>query len=308
MKKIFLVLTIMLTFILTLAFNIMSVSANESNNKYTYQDDTTSIVFILNDDTTYTSEYTQSGVKLNISGTYSKFDNVIIFYRGEDKFMQTKIKTDNVLVFASDSEVEEAIKKVESVPEDIPIIPDDKPISPEETPSTPEETPPVIDETPPSNENPTLTPDNIESTEQIDEFETYTSRVVEWIIAGVLGLLGTGAAAVAFRKQLVGLISTISTALNALKTNKENAEEEIGKVKEDALKTLASLEKVKNDVLEANSEEFGLMRKHISILEDVVVLLATGSKEHIQNGTSEKILAIIKNNRMDINDDSKKIQ
>ena len=145
--------------------------------------------------------------------------------------------------------------------------------------------------------------------DEIKIIEAYTSQILEYIIAGVLGLLGTSAVAVFFRKQLKNLIASVLSGLKALKDNKETAEEDIEKIKDEADKTLASLKNVKEEMLEINKKEFEALNRQVSLLSKVVLYMAGGTKELVVNGTSESIYNLLKNFDMEVNfDGSKKIQ
>ncbi len=129
--------------------------------------------------------------------------------------------------------------------------------------------------------------------DEIKGIEAHTAQIVEWIIAGVLGLLGTSAVAIAFRKHLKSLIKSVSTALGLLKTNKDTAEEDIKKIKEEADNTLASLKNVKSEMLEINKKEFEALNRQVSLLSKVVLYMAGGMKELVANGTSETVCNLL---------------
>lgn len=130
--------------------------------------------------------------------------------------------------------------------------------------------------------------------QEIKDIESYTSQIVEWIIAGVLGLLGTSAVAVFFRKQLKDLVASVLNALKALKCNKDSAEEDIKKIKDEAVKTLASLKDVKEEMVEVNKKEFEALNRQVKLLSQVVIYMSGGIKELVVNGTSESIYNLLK--------------
>jgi len=123
--------------------------------------------------------------------------------------------------------------------------------------------------------------------------EAYTAQIVEWIIAGVLGLLGTSAVAIAFRKHLKSLIKSVSTALGLLKTNKDTAEEDIKNIKKEADNTLASLKTIKEEMLEINKKEFEALNRQNKLLRQVILYMAGGMKELVANGTSETVCNLL---------------
>lgn len=124
--------------------------------------------------------------------------------------------------------------------------------------------------------------------------DEYTKKVTEWIIAGVCGLLGTSAVAVAFRKQLKELIAKILSALGVLNTNKDETEKQVKAIQDKAEKTLASLEKVKEEMLEENKEQFDDTKQQIEILTKAIMFIACGMTELVANGTSETISDMLK--------------
>lgn len=129
--------------------------------------------------------------------------------------------------------------------------------------------------------------------EEIKEIEAYTAQIVEWIIAGVLGLLGTSAVAIAFRGHLKSLIKSVSTALGLLKTNKDTAEEDIKNIKKEADNTLASLKTIKEEMLEINKKEFEALNRQNKLLRQVILYMAGGMKELVANGTSETVCNLL---------------
>ncbi len=140
--------------------------------------------------------------------------------------------------------------------------------------------------------------------DEIKGVEAYTAQIVEWIIAGVLGLLGTSAVAIAFRKHLKSLIKSVSTALGLLKTNKDTAEEDIKKIKEEADNTLASLKNIKEEMLEINKKEFEVLYKQISLLSKVVLYMAGGMKELVVNGTAEHVCNLLKGPQKEVSENA----
>lgn len=140
--------------------------------------------------------------------------------------------------------------------------------------------------------------------DEIKDIEAYTSQILEYIIAGVLGLLGTSAVAVAFRKHLKSLIKSVSTALGLLKTNKDTAEEDIKKIKQEADNTLASLKNVKEEMLEINKKEFEALNRQVSLLSKVVLYMAGGMKELVANGTSETVSNLLQEPKKEVNENA----
>ncbi len=130
--------------------------------------------------------------------------------------------------------------------------------------------------------------------EDEDEVESYVTNVTEYIIAGVLGLLGTTGVAVLFRKQLKGLINRILDGIAAIWKNKENAEEELNAIKNNVDSTLASLQNVKEELVDTNKHEFEALSKKVNLLCEVVLYMAGGLKELVVNGTAESISDVLK--------------
>lgn len=137
-----------------------------------------------------------------------------------------------------------------------------------------------------------------ETTEEVveieQEVEEYTSRVTELIVAGVMGLLGTSALAIAFRKTLKSLVTRVLEAIGVLKSNKDEVEEEVNAIVKSAQKTVASLEKLEEKILNANEERFLEMELQMTLLCKVIIYMAGGMKELVVNGTSESISNLLK--------------
>ena len=148
-------------------------------------------------------------------------------------------------------------------------------------------------------ENNTLTMADSEAPEEpilpdteLDELkviEAYTTQIVEWIIAGVLGLLGTSAVAIVCRKHLKNLDVSVVNGISLLKTNKDKAEEDITIITKKAQDSIATLEKLKDEVLEQDKEKFLVLEKQIKLLLNVILSLVDGTKELVVNGTAEHI-------------------
>ena len=132
--------------------------------------------------------------------------------------------------------------------------------------------------------------DNSENMEVVEsQTEDYATKVAEYIIAGILGLVGTSTVAILFRKQLKSLIGKITTALALLNTSKDTTEEEVKKIIKEADSTLASLKNVKEEIMEVNKKEYEEIKKQVMLLKQVLVYMAGGMKELVANGTSECI-------------------
>ena len=247
MKKKLLLLTVIVALIFTLSFGVVSTAyASELNEVYTYQDESAVSVFTLKDETSYVcnTTNTETGDTIDLTGTYVKQGNRIIFYLAGEVLLEAEVGEDNALTMI-DSETPEE-----------PILPDTE-----------------LDE--------------------LKGIEAYTSQVVEWIIAGVLGLLGTTALAIAFRKNLKSLTKSVLTALGLLKTNKDTAEEDIKKIKKEADNTLASLKTIKEEMLEINKKEFEALNRQNKLLRQVILYMAGGMKELVANGTSETVCNLL---------------
>lgn len=149
--------------------------------------------------------------------------------------------------------------------------------------------------------------ENTEIEENLKYKETI-AQVLEYIIAGIIGLFGTGAVAIGYRNNLIKLINKTSTALTSIKENKETAEEDIKTVQKSALDTLASLKNLKAEIKETSKEGYDDLKKEISALKEIIRLMSSGNKELVMNGSSEKIANIIKNGIGDSNEKNQEIQ
>lgn len=140
----------------------------------------------------------------------------------------------------------------------------------------------------------------------LSSLEEETARIVEWIIAGVVGLVGTTGIAVAFRSQLMTLFEQVKTALVSLKTNKELSEETLKGIKKEAQNTLKSLEKVKEEVCDLHKEEFTALREQIALLEKTVCIFAGGTSEMISNGSAKAICDLVSNKGFEVSENEGK--
>ncbi len=132
-----------------------------------------------------------------------------------------------------------------------------------------------------------------ELTEEQKEIEDYTTRLTEWIIAGVIGLLGTSALAIAFRKHLKNLIASVINGISLLKTSKDKADEDITTITKKAQDTIATLEKLKDEIVEQDKERFSVLETQIKVLITAFMSLVGGTKELVVNGTAEYISNIL---------------
>lgn len=140
--------------------------------------------------------------------------------------------------------------------------------------------------------------------DEIKGIEAYTSQTTEYIIAGVLGLLGTSAVAVFFRKQLKNLVASVINGLTALKENKDTAEEDVKKIKDEADKTLASLKSAKKEMLEINKNEFATLKRQNQLLYQVIIYMASGMKELVANGTSEAVINLLQETHKEVKENA----
>ena len=258
MKKKLLLLTVIVALMFTLSFGVVSTAyASELNEVYTYQDESAVSVFTLKDETSYAcnTTNTETGDTIDLTGTYVKQGNRIIFYLAGEVLLEAEVGEDNTLTMVDSETPEES------------ILPD------------------------------------IELGE-VKDIEEYTAQIVEYIIAGILGLLGTSAVAVFFRKQLKNLVASVVNGLKALKDNKDSAEEDIKKIKNEADKTLASLKNVKTEMLEINKKEFEALNRQVAMLSKVVLYMAGGMKELVGNGTSESICNLLQNPNKEVNENA----
>ena len=141
-----------------------------------------------------------------------------------------------------------------------------------------------------------------EVVDTLEETEELTKQITEYIIAGVLGLFGTSALAIVFRKSLKNLALGVINGIKEIKANKVDAETSIKGLKESAENTIASLKMLKEDISEQNKEEFELLKQ-------AIFCMATGIKELIVNGTSEKVSNILNMPNKEVGDNgSEEIQ
>jgi hypothetical protein len=134
----------------------------------------------------------------------------------------------------------------------------------------------------------------IEETTEIEETESVVKRVVEWIIAGLVGLLGTSGAALLFRASLKGLSSDVKGVIAKIKANNELGEEELNKVIKSAKSSLASLEELKGEISKEVKEHFDILERQVLLLEKALSSIANGTKELVVNGVSETVDNLLK--------------
>ena len=133
-----------------------------------------------------------------------------------------------------------------------------------------------------------------ETITELEEIDEYTANITKGVVAIVLGFVGTSAAAVAFRKQLKGLLGKVLTAIGLLKTSKEKNEQELDEIKQDVKKTIASLKKVKEEVVDSTKADINKLIKVNQMLIQGFMYLASGTNELVVNGTSETINNLLK--------------
>ena len=257
MKKNLITILLICILLMSISLGVVSTSyASEFSKVFTYQDESAVSVFTLKDETSYECKATntESGDTIDLTGTYVKQGNRIIFYIAGEVFLEAEVGENNTLVVV-DSE-----------------LADDNLLTSED--------------------------------EEINEVEDYTAQIVEYIIAGVLGLLGTGVTALAFRKHLKSLINSISTALGLIKQNKDSAEEDIKNVIKEAENTIASLKNIKTDIKDENRKEFEMMQKQISLLIQIISYMSSGMKELVANGTAESVYNLLKEPITEVKDNA----
>lgn len=123
----------------------------------------------------------------------------------------------------------------------------------------------------------------------LKEIESTTKKITEYIIAGVIGLLGTSGVAILFRGSLKALAGSVKTLISKAKEEKDIAKEDIEKVKKEAENTLASLKNVKDEVVNVNKKEFEALHEEIRLLKKALRYFASGAKDFVKNGTAENI-------------------
>ena len=124
---------------------------------------------------------------------------------------------------------------------------------------------------------------------ELSEVEKYVTQFWEYVIAGLMGLFGTTGVAILFRKQLTDLITNVGNAISNLKANKEVSDEELKVIKESALSTIASLQNVKQEMEDKYKEEREAILKELRTYREAFLMIASGSKEYVANGTAESI-------------------
>lgn len=129
---------------------------------------------------------------------------------------------------------------------------------------------------------------------ELEEIDEYTANITKGIVVLVLGFFGTSAAAVAFRKQLKSLFSKVVTAIGLLKTTKDKNEEELDELKQDVKKTISSLKKTKDEIVNSTKEDINNLIKTNQLLVKALMCLASGTNELVINGTSESIKELLK--------------
>jgi hypothetical protein len=144
----------------------------------------------------------------------------------------------------------------------------------------------------------------IQETEEV--IEDYTQKVTNWIISGVLGLLGTLGVATLFRKQLKELIAKVLTLLGVVGDNKDKAKEELDKIINTAKSVLASVEKAGNKIIEDTKEEMNALRNDFNLLCTAMSYLVCGMQELVSNGTSEDVCNMLKDFNKEVENNASK--
>ena len=146
----------------------------------------------------------------------------------------------------------------------------------------------------------------VEIQENEEVIEDYTQKVTNWIISGVLGLLGTLGVATLFRKQLKELIAKVLTLLGVVGDNKDKAKEELDKIINTANSVLASVEKANEDLIEGTNENINSLRGDLNLLSTAIICLACGMNELVSNGTSEDVCNILKDFNKEVENNASK--
>ena len=110
-KKVFFIVVI-LALTLTLSIGAVSTAyASELYDVYTYQDESATSVFTLKDETTYECKATnaETGDTVDLTGTYIKQGNRIIFYLAGEVLLEAEVGEDNVLTLVDSETPEEPI-------------------------------------------------------------------------------------------------------------------------------------------------------------------------------------------------------
>ena len=144
----------------------------------------------------------------------------------------------------------------------------------------------------------------IQETEEV--IEDYTQKVTNWIISGVLGLLGTLGVATLFRKQLKELIAKVLTLLGVVGDNKDKAKEELDGIINTANSVLARVEKASENIIEGTNENINSLRSDFNVLSTAIICLACGMNELVSNGTSEDVCNILKDFNKEVENNASK--
>lgn len=149
--------------------------------------------------------------------------------------------------------------------------------------------------------------------EELKEVEDVIKNVVDYIIAGVLGLLGTTGVALIFKGILKALIDKITQSINDLKAEKDNLEEDLTNTKNQAEKVLASLEKTSEQLgldmqktmaqmKEENKEEFEKLKSDLALIKKVLPYIAGGMSELVKKGIAENVCNLLDEGEIEENE------
>lgn len=129
--------------------------------------------------------------------------------------------------------------------------------------------------------------------EEVSEVEQEVERITDYVIAGVLGLLGTSAVAVGCRKGIKVLVTKVVDSVSLVKETKAKADEDINNIKNEVESQIASLKTLKEDMLKLLDEMLVKVQAEGVAQREAILTLANGFKELVVNGTSETISNIL---------------
>ena len=124
-------------------------------------------------------------------------------------------------------------------------------------------------------------------TEKINEYKTIAINWIDLLFSALLGSAGTGAVLVFCLKKIVSITKESTKVIGDLKIQKQDNESEMANLVKKAENALASLEKMKDSLLETNKQNYNEVK-------EVLRLIAVGNTEYVVNGTAEKVDNIVK--------------
>lgn len=127
MKKLLIIFATLLLFVCFVLGTTVIVSAEEhadgsvASTVYTFQDESATAIFTIENENDYKAKATstETGDTVELSGTYTKQDDVITFYLGGEIFLEAQIGENNVLLqveeVTQDSSIEDKLPTTDEV-------------------------------------------------------------------------------------------------------------------------------------------------------------------------------------------------